>query len=66
MVTVLASEAAPAITPPVSGEAFVAGLFCGRTGADFLLGAAIAITFVGPNIHLKFDPTEGVKIRISQ
>jgi hypothetical protein len=44
----------------------ITGLFCGRTGADFLLGAAIAINFVYPNIHLMFDPTERVIIGIEE
>jgi hypothetical protein len=66
MVTALVSWATPAITPPVRGEALITGLFCGRTGADFLLGAAIAINFVYPNIHLMFDPTERVIIGIEE
>ena len=59
IVTVLAAEAPPSITLPESGEMFDAGVGCGRVGADFLLGAAMAINFLSSNIHLKFHPSGG-------
>ncbi|HII26913.1 MAG TPA: hypothetical protein HA353_00715, partial [Candidatus Poseidonia sp.] len=60
MVMVLGSGAAPSMTPPDRTGPAGAVLAVGRTGATFLLGAAIGITLVQEVSGLTFHPLEAL------